>query len=62
VSRGFCTRHYHDWYTHGDRGERRPKKRAPAKKCILIGCRENAVARGYCMMHYKRWSRKGSPD
>lgn len=62
-ARGWCSKHYSRWYTHGD-----PEKLAesivnpkPVTPCSIEGCAAPADSHGWCSTHYTRWLRHGDP-
>lgn len=61
-ARGWCTKHYHRWYRHGDptvtvgRGHR-----GPDRGCTIDGCQTEHYARGWCRKHWHRWWKHGDP-
>lgn len=55
--RGWCTKHYSRWRSHGDPEYQRP--RPEPVKCSVEDCDKNAVTRGWCTLHYGRWRATG---
>lgn len=55
-SRGWCRRHYLQWWRTGD-----PVPPPRATECAVEGCCEPPHCRGWCVTHYKRWQYAGDP-
>lgn len=52
-SRGWCGRHYMDWY------KSQPREEVP---CSIESCGKPVKTRGWCAAHYARWLRTGAPE
>lgn len=53
--RGWCTKHYQRWRTHGDPAT----NLLTPKPCTVDTCQVRARRRGMCHKHYQRWYRHG---
>lgn len=62
-SRGWCTKHYKRWRSHGDPTVVMKRGRKPTMSpiCKAEDCEGETVAFGLCWKHYKRWDRDGRP-
>lgn len=49
VGRGWCSRHYDEWFYYG----------VGRPKCSVDGCARNLKARGLCAKHYKQYLHHG---
>lgn len=56
IARGWCSKHYQRWKTHGD-----PEYEKPDKLCTIPNCGEKHRSRGYCSKHLTRWYVHGDP-
>ncbi|MFG3660250.1 HNH endonuclease [Streptomyces sp. NPDC047706] len=57
IARGWCSKHYQRWKTHGT-------PNAPGKTrrgCTVDGCDRPRFGQGYCRLHYDRWRAHGDP-
>jgi hypothetical protein len=55
LARGWCSKHYAQWYEGGvtsGSAEERPR-------CTVDGCQKPLKGRGLCVMHYTRWKKHG---
>ncbi len=60
IARGWCTKHYARWRTHGDPAVV-AKRANPERKCSIAGCGRKHSGRGWCNIHYQRWRKYGDP-
>lgn len=56
LARGWCKKHYHRWYRHGD-----PLFVLTPSTCSIPDCDGRYEARGWCTKHYQRWQHHGNP-
>lgn len=67
IARGWCSKHYSRWRSHGDpektvgQGYRPPRPVQPVQLCSIKGCGRPQDSRGWCSTHYTRWLRHGDP-
>jgi len=59
LARGWCTKHYTRWRTHGDPEYTKPLPELTP--CSVADCGKAAVTRGWCQTHYRRWRVSGDP-
>lgn len=55
-ARGWCTKHWKRWYTHGD-----PQFTASPRQCVVNDCERPHYGRGLCSLHHQRWRKTGDP-
>lgn len=63
--RGWCAKHYHRWFMHGDPSTVLPPQhyvapKKPPQWCSIEGCDRPFMARGWCRTHLERWRLTGS--
>ena len=60
--RGYCSKHYQRWRTHGDPTKVLPPRGRHVKPtCSVDDCDREALARELCGLHYQRWTKFGDP-
>jgi hypothetical protein len=55
ITRGWCSKHYQRWHTHGDPTEVRRDVDGGKGQCIHPGCEKGAIARNMCQNHLKQF-------
>lgn len=58
--RGWCNRHYQQWYRTGDPGDASPSTYGTADTCSVDSCKRPHASQGFCELHYRR-HRRGLP-
>ena len=56
-ARGWCNKHYQQWWAYGD-PEFSPQIKRPST-CSIPRCKGKHHARGWCEPHYRRWLKYG---
>jgi len=56
--RGWCKKHYMNWYRHGDPAFVTPER----TRATCTECGDPAIGRGLCRKHYLRWYKHGDPS
>jgi len=60
LARGWCSKHYNRWRSHGD-PLREPPGIPESRPCAVDGCYEQIKAKGLCSSHLEKKRRYGSP-
>jgi len=60
LCKGFCSKHYYRYKTHGDPLKVK-KVHSDSGICKVEGCNKKHDSKGYCSVHYQRWKKYGDP-